>query len=70
MTATNRARALGSLVQILQLEYGDYDFDILCSGWKCWVYRHDIETDLSNKFIYLHKQARRNILEEDRQWKL
>lgn len=70
MTTTNRTRALGSLAQILHLEYDDYDFDIVCSGWKCWVYRHGVENDISSKFIYLHKQARRNLLEEERQWKL
>ena len=67
---TNRTRALGSLVQILHLEYGDHDFDLVCSGWKCWVYRHGVETDLSSKFTYLHKQAKRNLLEEEWQWKL
>lgn len=64
MTTPNRQRALGSLVQILHLEYGDYNFDIVCSGWKCWMYRDDVEVDISSKFLYFHKQARRNVLLE------
>ena len=66
-----RKQALGSLIQIERLVCWDNEFDlVLTQDNRCYVYREQIETDRTQTFEFLMKQAARNLVEEDRQWKM
>jgi hypothetical protein len=66
-----RKQALGSLIQIESLICWDNEFDIvLTQDSRCYVYREQIETDRTQTFEFLMKQASRNLVEEDRLWKM
>ena len=66
-----RKQALGSLIQIECLVCWDNEFDIvLTQDNRCYVYREQVETDRTQTFEFLMKQAARNLVEEDRLWKM
>ena len=66
-----RKQAFGSLIQIERLVCWDNEFDIvLTQDNRCYVYREQVETDRTQTFEFLMKQAARNLVEEDRQWKM
>ena len=66
-----RKQALGSLIQIERLVCWDNEFDlVLTQDNRCYVYREQIETDRTQTFEFLMKQAARNLVEEDRLWKM
>ena len=66
-----RKQAFGSLIQIERLVCWDNEFDIvLTQDNRCYVYREQVETDRTQTFRFLMKQASRNLVEEDRLWKM
>lgn len=66
-----RKQALGSLIQIERLACWDNEFDIvLTQDNRCYVYRNQAEIDRTQTFQFLMKQAARNLVEEDRLWKM
>lgn len=66
-----RKQALGSLIEIERLRCWDNEFDIVVTqDNRCYVYRGSAERDVTSTFQYLMKQASRNLVEEDRQWKM
>ena len=66
-----RKQALGSLIQIERLVCWDDEFDIvLTQDNRCYVYREQVETDRTQTFRFLMKQAARDLFEEDRLWKM
>lgn len=66
-----RKQALGSLIQIERLVCWDNEFDIVVTqDNRCYVYREQVETDRTQTFRFLMKQAARDLVEEERLWKM
>lgn len=64
-------QALGSLVEIERLSCWDSEFDIVVTqDNRCYVHRDTVEQDKTSTFRYLMDQAGRNLIQEDRQWKM
>jgi len=66
-----RKQSLGSLIQIERLVCWDNEFDIVVTqDNRCYVYREQVETDRTQTFRFLMKQAARDLVEEERIWKM
>lgn len=61
----NKQRALGSLYQLLDLEYGANKYEVLITNDnRCYVYLYNEVLEYSKVLEFLIRQSRRNLIRE------